>query len=96
VELEGVAESGLDLIVTPGLGFDTELGRIGRGMGFYDKFFARCHSHIGLTKGKIAWTVGLALNEQMLPTEERVPMEKTDRRLDALILGDGSILRRSE
>jgi 5-formyltetrahydrofolate cyclo-ligase len=56
VELEGMSESGLDLIVTPGLGFDTELGRIGRGMGFYDKFFARCHSHSGLTKGKIAWT----------------------------------------
>ena len=32
----------LDLIVTPGLGFDRELGRIGRGMSFYDSFFVRC------------------------------------------------------
>jgi 5-formyltetrahydrofolate cyclo-ligase len=44
----------------------------------------------------VSFKVGLALNEQMLPTEERVPMEKTDQRLDALILGDGSVLRRSE
>jgi 5-formyltetrahydrofolate cyclo-ligase len=56
VNCEGAAESGLDLIVTPGLGFDTELGRLGRGMGFYDKFFARCYNHSGLTNGKAAWT----------------------------------------
>jgi 5-formyltetrahydrofolate cyclo-ligase len=53
--IEGGAEAGLDLIVTPGLGFDVELGRIGRGMGFYDKFFARCQIHSSLTKGNTAW-----------------------------------------
>jgi 5-formyltetrahydrofolate cyclo-ligase len=33
---------GLDVIVTPGLGFDRERGRLGRGKGFYDRFFEKC------------------------------------------------------
>jgi len=40
-------------------------------------------------------TVGLALQEQILPPTESVPMDATDWRLDALIAGDGSLLRRS-
>jgi 5-formyltetrahydrofolate cyclo-ligase len=35
-------EDELDLVLTPGLGFDREFGRIGRGMSFYDSFFERC------------------------------------------------------
>jgi 5-formyltetrahydrofolate cyclo-ligase len=115
VKFKADADAGLDLIITPGLGFDRDLGRIGRGMGFYDNFFARCQSHSSLANGKAPWKgesiktlvclilqlifgcflskVGLALNEQILPGEDRVPMEKTDKLLDALILGDGSVLR---
>lgn len=46
-------ENELDLIVTPGLGFDRGLGRIGRGMGFYDGFFERCGKFSN--EGKIPW-----------------------------------------
>jgi 5-formyltetrahydrofolate cyclo-ligase len=53
---EGEGEEGLDLIVTPGLGFDSLMGRIGRGMGFYDNFFARCQAHSRITDGKLPWT----------------------------------------
>lgn len=38
-------ESGLDLIVVPGMVFDSELGRLGHGKGFYDFFFDRCAEH---------------------------------------------------
>lgn len=47
------AEDELDLIITPGLGFDRELGRIGRGMGFYDCFFERCAKFS--KNGKLPW-----------------------------------------
>jgi hypothetical protein len=38
-------------------------------------------------------TVGLALKEQLLPLNESVPKDATDYRIDALILGDGEVLR---
>jgi hypothetical protein len=38
-------------------------------------------------------TVALGLEEQLLPEGENVPCDVTDYKLDALITGDGQILR---
>jgi 5-formyltetrahydrofolate cyclo-ligase len=54
-----VPVSFIDLVVVPGLGF-TELGhRIGRGMGFYDRFLAE-PDFLGVSSG-------LAFEEQIVP-----------------------------
>lgn len=101
------ADTGLDLIVMPGMAFDSHFGRLGHGKGFYDYFLTRCHQASRMPfRGKNYWysacggltnhvKVGLSLTEQFLPPDESVPMDSSDFRLDALITGDGE-LRRAE
>ncbi|KAH7120788.1 5-formyltetrahydrofolate cyclo-ligase-like protein [Dendryphion nanum] len=81
-------ETGLDLIVMPGMAFDSKYGRLGHGKGFYDYFLQRCHE-----SSRVPFRVGLSLTEQFLQPNQSVPMDSTDFRLDALVLGDGSLRR---
>jgi hypothetical protein len=39
--------------------------------------------------------VGLTLTDQLLPEGEHIPMDDTDVQLDAVIAGDGSVIRSS-
>jgi len=93
--LEGLdeAESGLDLIVMPGMAFDPSFGRLGHGKGFYDFFLERCHRHSTETAARKPFLVGLALAEQILPANEYVPMDTTDWKINALVVGSGQLLR---
>ncbi|KAL5413200.1 hypothetical protein PMIN04_009511 [Paraphaeosphaeria minitans] len=84
----GSEDVGLDLIVMPGMAFDSNFGRLGHGKGFYDYFLHRCHD-----ASQVPFRVGLALTEQLLSPNEAVPMDKSDFRLDALITGDGELRR---
>ncbi|KAJ4312482.1 hypothetical protein N0V94_007413 [Neodidymelliopsis sp. IMI 364377] len=79
---------GLDLIVMPGMAFDSGFGRLGHGKGFYDFFLSRCQQ-----VSRMPFRVGLSLTEQLLPPNESVPMDQSDFRLDALITGDGELRR---
>jgi 5-formyltetrahydrofolate cyclo-ligase len=49
----------IDIVIVPGLGFTITGQRIGRGMGFYDRFLAQSE-FIGLA-------CGLAFEEQLVP-----------------------------
>ncbi|KAF2835229.1 5-formyltetrahydrofolate cyclo-ligase [Patellaria atrata CBS 101060] len=86
-------KGGLDLIVMPGMVFDLNFGRLGHGKGFYDFFLDRYQQYSNHAGSKMPFLVGLTLIEQLLPANESVPMDTTDWRLDALITGDGHILR---
>jgi 5-formyltetrahydrofolate cyclo-ligase len=65
---------GFDLVVVPGLAFDADGRRLGRGHGYYDRFL------FGL--GGTAVTVGLAFSWQLIP---EVPVEAWDVPVDAVV-----------
>lgn len=64
----------IDLVVTPGLGFDRKGGRLGRGAGYYDRFFAN--------KKLTACKCGFAFSEQVV---ESVPVQQYDVAVDLLV-----------
>ena len=66
--------SGIDLIVVPGLGFDLDGNRIGRGRGFYDRFLAH--------RDWQGVSCGFAIHEQVV---EHIPVADHDVRVDMLV-----------
>lgn len=64
----------IDLVVTPGLGFDRRGNRLGRGGAYYDRFFAN--------KKLIACKCGFAFSEQVV---ESVPVQQHDVAVDFLV-----------
>ncbi|MDR2760035.1 MAG: 5-formyltetrahydrofolate cyclo-ligase [Spirochaetaceae bacterium] len=74
------------LILVPGLAFDLRGGRLGRGKGCYDRFFAGLElpgEKTGPAK-KNYTALGLCLEAQIIP---RVPAETWDKPMDALCTG---------
>jgi 5-formyltetrahydrofolate cyclo-ligase len=82
------------LAVTPGLAFTPGGIRLGRGGGYYDRFFA------GLDRGILAppgspgppfpcFALGLCLDCQI---EDRLPSDKWDKPMDALCTGTGLLI----
>jgi len=64
----------IDLVVTPGLGFDRKGNRLGRGGGYYDRFFT--HEQLKACK------CGFAFAEQLI---DSVPVTDHDQPIDMLI-----------
>ena len=64
----------IDLVVTPGLGFDRQGHRLGRGAGFYDRFFSDPRLR--------AVRCGFCFSEQVV---ESVPVIESDRPVDWLV-----------
>ena len=62
----------LDLALVPGLGFDARGGRLGRGMGHYDRLLA----------GFAGLKIGVAFDGQIVP---EIPREPHDIALDAVV-----------
>ena len=62
-----------DLIVVPGMAFDAEGHRLGRGRGYYDRFLA-LHPQVH--------TIGLCFDFQFVP---EIPCEAHDRIIDEIL-----------
>lgn len=69
-----VDPSQIDLVVVPGLGFDNQGYRLGRGGGYYDKFLAQ--------RDFKGMTCGIALEEQVL---DQIPIADHDIAIDMLV-----------
>jgi len=67
-----IKEENLDLVIVPGLAFDYQKNRLGRGAGFYDRFLKK------VKKPKI----GVAFNFQVL---ESLPYLSHDEKIDILV-----------
>ena len=65
-------EGNIDLVVVPGVAFDTKKNRLGRGKGYYDRFF----------KKKRTIKIGVGFDFQLVNS---VPVKSWDKRLDMII-----------
>ena len=61
----------IDLAIVPGMAFDPDGNRLGRGRGYYDRLFA------GI--GKNVYKIGVAFPFQIV---ERIPADPTDIKMD--------------
>lgn len=71
-----IAPDKIEVVLVPGVAFDLERRRLGRGGGYYDRFLPETH----------AFTAALAAPVQLLP---EVPAESHDVCVDCLITADG-------
>ncbi len=85
-DLLPLALGDLDVVIVPGLAFDSTGARLGRGGGLYDRLLARV---AGLPAGNRPVSVGVCVDEQVV---EKVPVEAHDLRVD-MILTPTTILR---
>ncbi|ERE75309.1 5-formyltetrahydrofolate cyclo-ligase isoform X3 [Cricetulus griseus] len=78
---EALSTGGLDLIFLPGLGFDKDGNRLGRGKGYYDTYLKRCVQHQEVKP----YTLALAFKEQICP---QVPVDEHDMKVDEVLYED--------
>ncbi|MCL2093770.1 MAG: 5-formyltetrahydrofolate cyclo-ligase [Treponema sp.] len=72
------------LLICPGLAFDLQGGRLGRGRGYYDRYL----SSLSLT-GRPYLALGLCMDFQLA---DSIPMEEHDIPMGALLTGTGLYL----
>ncbi len=67
-----VTESDVNLIIVPGVAFDRQLNRMGRGKGYYDRLLSTIQ----------APKIGICFDFQM---QESIPVEPFDKKMDMVI-----------
>ncbi|MFH1731652.1 MAG: 5-formyltetrahydrofolate cyclo-ligase [Planctomycetota bacterium] len=80
----GVGLSELQAVITPARAFDNEANRLGRGAGYYDRFFVKT--------GLDVFKCGIAFDCQIFPS---VPMLSHDVPVDAVVT-ESTLIRRND
>ncbi|MGN1064550.1 MAG: 5-formyltetrahydrofolate cyclo-ligase [Thermoguttaceae bacterium] len=80
-----IAPDMIDVLVTPGLGFDAEGRRLGRGAGYYDHYVPLLRSNTAL--------IGLCFDEQLV---DAIPVDERDARVDAVVTPTRVIVANNE
>mmetsp|Transcript_20939 Transcript_20939/g.49735 ORF Transcript_20939/g.49735 Transcript_20939/m.49735 type:complete len:636 (-) Transcript_20939:237-2144(-) len=80
----------IDLLIVPGLGFDTARNRLGQGKGYYDRFIAKMNDNASSSHNqKTMPLVAVALTPQLvLPEDKRIPVGSYDKPMDIVVLPD--------
>ncbi|KAI8063168.1 5-formyltetrahydrofolate cyclo-ligase [Gongronella butleri] len=77
-------KDGLDLMLVPGVAFDTQKQRIGHGKGYYDRYLLKYAAWAEQHSKPPLKTAALALQEQILDVGV-IPLEETDQTLDYIV-----------
>jgi len=83
------------LILTPGLGFDHFGGRLGRGKGYYDTWLAAVQAEArgrGGGNPTLPFLVALALEGQVLPPPQTIPLDPWDIPINAVCTPGGVVI----
>lgn len=72
----------VDLVLVPGVAFDSECRRLGHGRGYYDYFLTSLHEARLQQNLPDAKTIGLAMSDQII---DSVPVGSFDKTLDIVI-----------
>ena len=72
------AKAGRILVVTPGLAFDQDGNRLGRGKGYYDRFLRECRA---VARDRVI-ALGICFEEQLV---EAVPHTTRDQTVDGVV-----------
>ncbi|KAJ3383859.1 hypothetical protein HDU92_003908 [Lobulomyces angularis] len=86
-------ESGLDLIIMPGLAFDRYGNRLGHGKGYYDKFLLEYKNFAVKNHLKMPQTVAISLSAQII--DEEIPHNDLDVKPDIILTPDGILQRKA-
>lgn len=79
-DLYNPAASGtIDLCVVPGMAFDRLGHRLGRGKGYYDRYFS------SLSDSSLTYKLGICFSYQLMPA---VPTQEHDIRMDEVMAGE--------
>ena len=70
--IDGDYDGKIDLVIVPGIAFDKSKNRLGRGKGFYDRYFN--HNEV--------YKIGICFNFQLLKT---IPATLHDVKMDKII-----------